>query len=105
SEEGLGGSFLKIEAKEDGTWGNDISVSARTSGPARFDVTVALQSARFENARAAVLGDPPPVRAADLAAASRVGILQAKAAGVHARATRDRSPGSTTTTDEEGRGT
>nr|MDQ3915359.1 hypothetical protein [Actinomycetota bacterium] len=105
SEEGLGGAFLKIEAKEEGTWGNDISISARTSGPARFDVTIALQSARFENARVAVLGDPPPVRAADLAGASRVGLLQAKAAGVHAGATRDPSPGSTTTTDEEGRGT
>ncbi|HEV2757450.1 MAG TPA: hypothetical protein VG318_16925 [Actinomycetota bacterium] len=99
SEEGLGGSFLKIEAKEEGAWGNDISVSARTSGPARFDVTVALQAARFENARAVVLGDPPPLRAADLAQPGRIGLLQAKAAGVHARATRDRSSGITTATN------
>lgn len=96
SEEGLGGAFLRIAAKENGTWGNDISISARTSGPARFDVTIALQSARFEIARATVLGDPPPVRAADLAEASRVGLLQAKAAGVSAAATREPSPGMTT---------
>ncbi len=104
TEEGLGGRFLQIEAKEEGTWGNDISVSARKSGPARFDVTISLQAARFENARAAVLGDPPPVRAADLAGASRVGLLQAKAAGVRASATRDGSTGTGTPgPDSEGR--
>jgi hypothetical protein len=99
--------FIKVVALVPGARGNAIAVAARKSGPARFDVTVSYQGARFESARRTVLGgEQLPVLADDIlrpaTADSKtagaqakppgpVGLLQAKAAGVHVRVTRDRA--------------
>jgi hypothetical protein len=120
SEEGLGGDFLELRAKYAGTWANAVTVSARQSGPAIYDLEVRYPGGRFEKARAIVAGWPPtesadtpilpcappgapvalaaqaaadgglPTLATELNAPGPVGILFAKAAGVHARVTRDR---------------
>jgi len=52
-------------------------------------VTVTLGTAVFENARRAVLGQPPEVQGEQLVQPGPVGILQAKAAGVNAEALRE----------------
>lgn len=97
SEEGLIG-FIEIKARSAGTWGNAITLSARASAPAMFDVEVGFAGARFENARKVVLGKgladpdlylPPQIRT--LLRAGPIGILQAKAAGIQASVTRDRT--------------
>ncbi len=90
TEEGMEG-FLEIRAAEAGTWGNEVAVVARPAGPGRWDVTIHFRGARFENARQTVLGAPLPPLAQDLLAPGPIGILQAKAAGVEARVTRDRA--------------
>ena len=90
SEAGVPG-FIRLEARSPGTWGNDITVVARTAGPARFDVEVALEAARFDSAREAVLGGPLPGSTEDLLRPSPVGVRQGKAAGVHVGAVRDRT--------------
>lgn len=84
--------FIELSAREPGAWGNAVAVAVTKAGPARFDVTVNYQAARFENARRTVLGG------AELAALTQallkpgpVGVLQAKAGGVNAEATRDRA--------------
>ncbi len=94
-EEGLAG-FVEIRARSAGEWGNGITLTVRASGPARFDVAITLPGARFENARHIVLGKDPedrdpflPPRIPDLLRPGPVGILQAKAAGIHASVTRD----------------
>lgn len=84
--------FIELSARESGAWGNAIAVAARKSGPARFDVTVSYQGARFENARLVALGGKHlPTMIGDLLRPGRVGVLQAKAAGVKAKVTRDRA--------------
>ncbi len=91
--------FVEVRAREPGEWGNAIAVTARKSGPARFDVTVRYQAARFENARQVALAgrilkpgeDPLPALAEDLLKPGPVGVVHAKAAGVHADVTRDRT--------------
>jgi hypothetical protein len=88
TEEGMEG-FLAIRAGEAGTWGNEIAVVARPAGPGRWDITIHYPGARFENARQTVLGAPLPPLAQDLLKPGPIGILQAKAAGVEARVTRD----------------
>jgi hypothetical protein len=90
TEEGMEG-FLWIRAREAGAWGNEISIVARPAGPGRWDVTIHFAGARFENARKTVLGAPLPDLAQDLLQPGPIGILQAKAAGVEARVTRDRA--------------
>jgi hypothetical protein len=108
SEEGAS-NLIKLSAKQDATqsgmWGNDISVSVRRSksGPAYFDVTVAYEGAVLENARLAVMGgSQPPLpdddlthqlssTGSELLKPGPVGILQAKAAGIQANVTRDRT--------------
>jgi hypothetical protein len=90
AEEGFDG-FLELTATAPGEFGNDVAVTARRSGPGRFDVTVAFEAARFEGARAAVLGLRAGPSAGEILAPGPVGVLQAKAAGVLATATRDRT--------------
>ncbi len=90
SEEGLDG-FIKLEAKEEGASGNEIAVSARQVGPAIYDVSVIYRGGCFENARAIVLGQPVAELAQALIKPGPIGVLQAKAAGVQAAVTRDRS--------------
>lgn len=88
--EGLDGA-LEIRAREPGVWGEEIAVAARRVAPARFEVSVQYQGAVFENARQAVRGDPLPSLAEKILAPGAVGVLQAKAAGVRARVTRERA--------------
>lgn len=115
SEEGLT-SYIKLEANEVGAWGNGVAVAASPAGPAMYDVTVAYQGARFENARQVALGKGPaspppscqkgqsgpatqqpppdgdlPTLVKDLLQAGSIGVLQAKAAGVRADVSRDRA--------------
>ncbi len=89
-EDGLAG-FILLEAKEEGTWGNEIAVTARPAGPAIYDVSVIYRGGRFESARAIVLGPQPGELTKELLKPSPVGVLQAKAAGVRADVTRDRA--------------
>lgn len=84
--------FIEVLAAAEGAWGNSVTVAARKSGPARFDVTINFLGARFENARRVVLGgDELPTLGEEILRPGPVGILQAKAAGVRARVTRDRT--------------
>jgi hypothetical protein len=91
--------FIELRAQELGAWGNAIGVTARLAGPARFDVTISFQGARFENARQVALAGrilkpgeyPMAALAEELLKPGPVGVLQAKAAGVHANVTRDRT--------------
>jgi hypothetical protein len=115
AEEGLAG-VIELKAREVGPWGNEIGVTARESGPAMYDVTVAYDGARFENAREVALGirrsslvvscekgkiqsaaEPAvpdgdmPALIQDLLRPGSIGVLQAKAAGVRADVSRDRT--------------
>jgi hypothetical protein len=83
--------FVLVEAKTPGPWGNDIAVTARPVGPARFDVAVSYEAGRFECARAIVAGEPPPAQIQELIKPRPVGVLRAKAAGIEAEVTRDRA--------------
>jgi hypothetical protein len=83
--------FIKLQARKPGPWGNGILVTVRKAGPAFFDVTIGYQGARFENARQVALGTQIQAQAKQLLKPSPVGILQAKAAGIHADVTRDRT--------------
>lgn len=87
-EAGVSG-LIKLEARQAGTWGNDIAVSARQTRPAMYDLSIFYQGARFENARRVVLGDPLPALTKDLLMPGPIGILQAKAAGVRVGVSRD----------------
>ncbi len=89
-EDGVPG-FLEISAVEPGAWGNEISVVTRPAGPGAWDVLVSFPGALFENARETVLGPALPSSAADLLKPGPAGVLQAKAAGIEARVTRDRA--------------
>lgn len=89
-EEG-GDGFILLQAREQGETGNLIYVASRPAGPARFDVTIGSDGARFESARAVVTGpEGMPVDRGTLEPVA-LGITQAKAAGVHAAVTRDRT--------------
>lgn len=91
--------FIELRAREPGAWGNAIGVIARQAGPARFDVTVAFQGGHFENARQVALAGriftpdeyPLAALAEELLKPGPVGVLQAKAAGVHADVIRERA--------------
>lgn len=87
TEQGLDGA-IELTAERRGVWGNNITVSSRRSGPATYDVAIAFQGARFENARQFVRAAFPAFGPA-LTLANPVGVLQAKAAGVLAEVTRD----------------
>lgn len=88
AEEGVDG-FIELRAKKKGKGGNKISVAARKSGPAMFDVTINFIGGRFESARQVVLGDPLPELASELIKPGRVGVLQAKAAGIKINVARE----------------
>lgn len=95
SEASLEGKIIEITAKAIGDWANEITISARQAGPARYDVAIYYAGARFENARQVALGGK---EGEDLATLTQkliqpgpVGLLQGKAAGVRLRATRDRT--------------
>jgi hypothetical protein len=82
------------ETGEDGTpgaWGNDVVLAAGKSaaGPARVEVKVSYQGARFENARLAAGGGAELPAVEQLLRPGPAGVLQAKAAGIHAEVTRD----------------
>lgn len=84
--------ILCLRARNTGEWGNFISVAARKSGPARFDVTVSYAGARFEQARQVVLGGAElPLSVEEVLRPGPVGILLAKAAGVQAQVKRTRA--------------
>lgn len=95
SESGVPG-FIELKAIEAGTWGNTIEVTVRKAGPARFDVTIGYEGARFENARQTVFAgrilapgeDPLPALTGEILKPRPVGVLQGKAAGVLAQVTR-----------------
>jgi hypothetical protein len=98
AEPGVPG-FIEVKAIQAGTWGNTIEVTARKAAPARFDVTIGYQGARFENARQTVLAGrtlapgevPLPPLTGEILKPRPVGVLQGKAAGVLASVTRDRA--------------
>jgi hypothetical protein len=92
------GAFA-IRAVTNGSWGDEIAISVRYGGAAQFDVAITYAAARFENARAIayagrVLGpgeDPLPALVAKIIAPKPVGVVQAKAAGIRADVTRERT--------------
>ena len=98
TESGVAG-FYELTARSNGTWGNAIAVTARKAGPARFDLTIGFDGARFENGRVTALAggvvapgdDPLPALAAQILKPRPVGVLQAKAAGIQADVSRDRA--------------
>jgi hypothetical protein len=98
AESGVSG-LIELQAREKGPWGNTIAITARQAGPARFDVTVGYVGLHFENARQIALAgrilrpneDPLSQVAAQILKPGTVGVLQAKAAGVRADVTRDRT--------------
>lgn len=91
SEEGIDG-VLELKARKSGAWGNKISVAARPSGPALFDVTINFEGGRFENARQIALGAPLSELGSELTEPAPIGVLQAKAAGIQASVSRDGLP-------------
>ena len=90
SEPGFAPGFLELKAAGAGEFGNDITLTCRSSGPARYDVEVMLAGSRFESARQAVLGPSLPTLADQLVQPRPAGVGTAKAAGVRAAVTRDR---------------
>ena len=97
-EPGVPGA-IGIIAKQNGAWGDQIAITARFAGPAMFDLTVAYPGARFESARAIALAgrvlasgeDPLPALVAQIIKPGPIGVVQAKAAGIHTSVTRDRT--------------
>ena len=97
-EPGVPGA-IGIFARGHGPWGDQIGVTARYAGPAMFDLTVSYAGARFESARAIAFAgrvlapgkDPLATRTADVGKPEPVGVVQAKAAGIHAAVTRART--------------
>jgi hypothetical protein len=89
--EAEGTSFIRLEARQAGDWGNGIGVRVRKAGPAMFDIAIEYDGARFENARQLVLGKSGSPLAAELLKPGPMTILQSKAAGVEAAVTRDRA--------------
>jgi hypothetical protein len=83
--------FIELEAREDGPQGTSIVVTAPRSGPAEFDVTVSFEAGRFESARDVVRGRPLSASADDLLRPGPIGVLEAKAAGIHAAVRRERT--------------
>lgn len=91
--------FIEIRARHNGSFGDAIAVTARVAGPARFDVTVAYEGARTENARLTAFAgeivpperDPLPALVAEILKPRPAGIVQAKAAGVRADVSRERT--------------
>jgi hypothetical protein len=97
-EEGVPG-VIELQALAEGQWGNSIVVTAKRSGPVRFDVTVSYKGARFENARQVALAgrilkgveQALPSQSTQIVKAGPVGVVKSKAAGVRVDVTRDRT--------------
>jgi hypothetical protein len=97
-EEGVPG-VIQLRALAEGQWGNSIVVTAKRSGPVRFDVTVGYKGARFENARQIALAgrvlksgeQALPSQSTQLVRAAPVGVVKSKAAGVQVAVTRERT--------------
>ena len=89
TEEGLTGA-IRLTALQPGALGDHISVSARLTGPAIYQVDIFFKGSRYENARQVVRG-PLPALGADVGNPGPIGVLHAKAAGVLADVTRDRN--------------
>ncbi|MFN8475285.1 MAG: hypothetical protein U0822_24090 [Anaerolineae bacterium] len=89
--------IIKLEAREPGEAGNAIAVTVTKVDPAHFDMSISYQGGRFESARLVALigqtgvGETIPAATADLLKPGPVGVLHAKAAGVHVEVTRDRT--------------
>jgi hypothetical protein len=90
-EEGLPG-FLRLQARHRGDYGNRIAVAARASGPAMYDFSVIYEGVPFEIARQFVMGKALDVLTSQSLEPGPAGVLQAKAAGIHARVVRERTP-------------
>lgn len=84
--------FIEISSLLPGEAGTRISVVVRDAGPGLFDMLVAFDGARFENARARVAGEPITGFAADLHKPGPRGVLTLKAAGVRVGVTRTGTP-------------
>jgi hypothetical protein len=82
-------SVIELSARIAGEWGNDITVSVRPAGPARYEMTIWCPGARFENARQIALGACLVALTANALRPGPVGALQARAAGIRASVTRD----------------
>ena len=93
TEEGIDG-FLRIAARQKGSYGNQIAISARASGPAMYEFAVIYEGVPFENARRIVLGQPLAILTQQALEPGAAGVLQAKAAGVHVEVSRERTGGS-----------
>lgn len=91
SAPGLAG-FLLVAARETGDYGNRIALAACAAAPGRYDLAVSFAGARFESARAEVLGPPLAASTAELLRPGPLGLLQAKAAGVRVSVSRDGTP-------------
>jgi hypothetical protein len=91
AEEGISGLLL-IEAREPGEYGNQIGVTVRSSGPAMYDFAIIYEGAPFENAREMVMGKPLAALTEVSLQPGTAGVLQAKAAGVEVRVTREHTP-------------
>jgi hypothetical protein len=99
AEPGLEGEVIEVRARHPGVWANDVVVAVRKVGPGRYDVEVAYPGSRFEHARGIVAAGRPagtdgptpqlPTLASELLAPGPVGVLLAKAAGIHAKITRN----------------
>jgi hypothetical protein len=97
-EPGVAG-FIAIKATQFGAWGDEIAVSVRFAGPAMFNLTVSYAGSRFECGRqiafaGRVLADGEnalPALVADIIHPAPVGVVRAKAAGIAAGVTRDRT--------------
>jgi hypothetical protein len=84
-------NVIQLTARLPGAWGNDIAVSVRPAGPARFDVGIACPGARFEQGRQIAMGPPLQTLIQNSLQPGPIGVLQAKAAGVEAGITRDQT--------------
>ena len=90
-EQGIPG-FLRLQAREPGDYGNRIAVAARASGPAMYNFSVIYEGVPFETARKFVLGKALETLTEQSLKPGPGGLLQAKAAGVHVRVLRERTP-------------
>jgi hypothetical protein len=96
-EHGVPG-VIAIFARQEGPQGNNISISMRYAGPGAFDLTVSFAPASFESARAIAFagrvlqaGEDPLSTAGATGAPVPIGVVQAKAAGIQAAVTRERT--------------
>ena len=89
-EEGVPG-FVRLVARRPGSEGAEITVTARPSGPASFDVEVSFAAARFESAREVVAGRPLSASSDKHLVPGPIGVLEAKAAGIQATVWRERT--------------